>query len=211
MMCENSCLADEAVFAVFIEWTSCSYRFTSLSWSIDFRVVHIACVVGLPRCLSVESTRFLSIASLTVIKRLIVVSLFDVMIIFELVQMRLQALFILQIVLEEDILLGFRSYESIFDWWTTLTHHLTLLSCHLLWVEECVICCLGGVLRRFNTYVAHLTLVLRAKMRVKVGLSWYLLRGAEVCRHWLAEGWREPNSDVAEAETVHLHIIVIAG
>ena len=39
-----------------------------------------------------------------------------VMIILELVQMRLQALLILKIVLEEDIFLSLRSYESIFDW-----------------------------------------------------------------------------------------------
>ena len=52
--------------------------------------------------------------------------------ILKLVQMRLQALLIFQIVLEEDIFLGLGLYESIFDWRTTLTHNLALLSCSLL-------------------------------------------------------------------------------
>ena len=86
-----------------------------MSRSIDLLACHIVCAVDLSRCLSVVRTRFLSIASLTVIKRLIVVSLFDVMIFLELIQMRLQALLILKIVLEEDFFLGLRSYESIFD------------------------------------------------------------------------------------------------
>ena len=127
----------------------------------------------------------------------------------ELVQMRLQALLILQIVLEENILLGLRLYESIFDWWTTLTHHLTLLSCCLLWIKEGVIRCLCCVLWWLDTYVAHLTLFLRAEVRVDVSISWHLLRASN--RHWLAESRRESNSDVTKAETEHLHIVIIAG
>ena len=95
-----------------------SYRGGSLLlasyYSIDLLVGHVVCAVDLPRCLPVVRTGLLSIASLTVIKRLIV-SLFDAMIFLELVQVRLQALLILQIVLQEDVFLGLRSYEGIFD------------------------------------------------------------------------------------------------
>ena len=104
------------LFRCFIEWSSCSYRFTTFSRSIDLLAGHVVGAVDLPWCLTIVRTGFLSITSLTVIQGL-VVSLLGVMMFFlELVKMRLQALLILQIVLEEDILLGLRLYESIFDW-----------------------------------------------------------------------------------------------
>ena len=86
--------------------------------SIDLLAGHVVSAVDLPRCLTGVSTRLLSITSLTVIKRLVVSLLGTMMMltILELIQMRLQALLILQIVLEEDIFLGLRLYESIFDW-----------------------------------------------------------------------------------------------
>ena len=161
-------------------------------------------------CVTLVCARSIVLALLAVLYRLVTIC--ATITLLKLVQMMLKSLLVLQVVLEEDVFLGLGLNECILHWATTCSQ---VLRC-LLRVDEVVVSSLRCSNWRFCAQVA-LVSVLR-------NLSRDLLPSKLIFRHHVAHAIRigqllalsqkirsQANSDVAETQTKHLYVVVVAG